>query len=249
MEFRLEAFSPDGSEGHLPEGTRLEDLPTKFCAAPECKNGKDLKKCSRCKSAMYCSSACQKRDWPNHKAQCLLNVTQAASFGGFDNEPPLQRHLRHFTARFEGSLTCAAIVALGICHDFANAGRKALVIALTPRAHEHPGARFLVRSVTVMTMTQLETFMHILEPAGGAATLAQHQLERAKIRERHSGAKDFTAALLYATGGEWEGTAMRFKPICVDRAMAASPAFRDETLDWETTLRIQVERDMPARAT
>ena len=31
---------------------------------------KNLKKCSRCKAVSYCSRACQKQDWPQHKLTC-----------------------------------------------------------------------------------------------------------------------------------------------------------------------------------
>ncbi|KAK8074567.1 hypothetical protein PG997_009230 [Apiospora hydei] len=37
----------------------------------------DSQRCGRCKSAFYCSKACQVRDWPFHKLLC-------ASFGAFD---------------------------------------------------------------------------------------------------------------------------------------------------------------------
>ena len=29
-----------------------------------------LKKCGRCQSALYCSSDCQRSDWPSHKSAC-----------------------------------------------------------------------------------------------------------------------------------------------------------------------------------
>ena len=32
--------------------------------------GGDFKRCSRCKAAFYCGPACQKKDWPTHKAAC-----------------------------------------------------------------------------------------------------------------------------------------------------------------------------------
>ena len=35
-----------------------------------------LKKCSRCKKVMYCSTACQSKDWPRHKkAECFQHIT------------------------------------------------------------------------------------------------------------------------------------------------------------------------------
>jgi len=32
-----------------------------------------MKKCSRCRKATYCSVECQRSDWDQHKAQCLIN--------------------------------------------------------------------------------------------------------------------------------------------------------------------------------
>ncbi|KAF8878364.1 hypothetical protein CPB84DRAFT_1688354, partial [Gymnopilus junonius] len=32
----------------------------------------DLKVCSGCKVAKYCSKQCQKEDWKNHKKECTI---------------------------------------------------------------------------------------------------------------------------------------------------------------------------------
>ncbi|KAI0667949.1 hypothetical protein C8Q78DRAFT_1081818 [Trametes maxima] len=40
-----------------------------FCGRPPCTAVK-LLSCSACKKAQYCSQACQKGDWPNHKTHC-----------------------------------------------------------------------------------------------------------------------------------------------------------------------------------
>lgn len=41
------------------------------CASPLCDGASaELLKCSGCKAVYYCSTACQKADWKNHKAQC-----------------------------------------------------------------------------------------------------------------------------------------------------------------------------------
>merc|ERR1712098_443921 len=36
------------------------------------KSEKQFQKCSRCRSVFYCSKACQKSDWPNHKQICKI---------------------------------------------------------------------------------------------------------------------------------------------------------------------------------
>lgn len=52
------------------------------CGASDCpKNNSSetnsdqkLLNCSACRSQSYCSSDCQRRDWPNHKVQCKLTL-------------------------------------------------------------------------------------------------------------------------------------------------------------------------------
>ena len=43
--------------------------PEKGCNLPGC-SAEALKRCGGCKSALYCSSAHQKEDWPSHKEFC-----------------------------------------------------------------------------------------------------------------------------------------------------------------------------------
>lgn len=47
----------------------------------------DARRCERCKSSLYCSSVCQKDDWPTHKLLC-------AKFADFDAEKrPTNNHI------------------------------------------------------------------------------------------------------------------------------------------------------------
>jgi hypothetical protein len=46
-----------------------------FCAqAPKCslcsKHLSKIRACSKCRTALYCSSDCQKKHWPKHKTEC-----------------------------------------------------------------------------------------------------------------------------------------------------------------------------------
>lgn len=51
-----------------------DDVKGKTTAVNTCRNckntGGDMKHCSRCSLATYCSKACQQLDWPAHKAHC-----------------------------------------------------------------------------------------------------------------------------------------------------------------------------------
>lgn len=42
--------------------------PTLICKI--CFKTKNVKRCSRCQAAFYCSNVCQRIDWPTHKPQC-----------------------------------------------------------------------------------------------------------------------------------------------------------------------------------
>ncbi|KAG0232834.1 hypothetical protein BGW42_007843 [Actinomortierella wolfii] len=53
------------------EDALVEDMTVKKCALPGCRLMKeDLKQCSKCKSAWYCSKQCQVEDWKSHKTTC-----------------------------------------------------------------------------------------------------------------------------------------------------------------------------------
>lgn len=43
-------------------------------ACPICGTPAVLQKCGKCKSAKYCSRECQRKDWPNHKKICLIQL-------------------------------------------------------------------------------------------------------------------------------------------------------------------------------
>jgi hypothetical protein len=60
----------------LPSGEKLASLENpalRRCANCDKKAapGKELKRCTRCKSTFYCDAACQRGHWPDHKISCL----------------------------------------------------------------------------------------------------------------------------------------------------------------------------------
>jgi hypothetical protein len=46
-----------------------------LCCNPVCSGHLNLKQCSRCRTVRYCSSECQKKDWPRHKTACIPKET------------------------------------------------------------------------------------------------------------------------------------------------------------------------------
>ncbi len=37
----------------------------------------ELKRCGRCKKALYCGTACKNKDWPIHKKECFAPLMEA----------------------------------------------------------------------------------------------------------------------------------------------------------------------------
>ena len=59
----------------------------------------DVKACSGCNSVMYCSKACQKLHWKDHKASCKEYANNLSNKTGFNahkwfNSMPMMQHMR-----------------------------------------------------------------------------------------------------------------------------------------------------------
>ena len=54
----------------------LPGTPCTSCGSKTDKNGKALSRCARCKLRSYCSKDCQKKHWPEHKAECKAAQTK-----------------------------------------------------------------------------------------------------------------------------------------------------------------------------
>lgn len=50
------------------------------CSNPGC-TAQGTKRCARCKEASYCSTLCQKENWPTHKHSCKSLTTDSSSDG------------------------------------------------------------------------------------------------------------------------------------------------------------------------
>ncbi|KAF7334540.1 hypothetical protein MVEN_02283800 [Mycena venus] len=243
------------------EGIQEEDLPneltTRVCDVRECKNYKGLSKCNRCRTAMYCSKECQKADWPHHKPYCTMVKNfppeKDPQTGG---EPPLQRHLRLWTARFNGSLVCAAIVALDLNNHPENIDDFGIVVTLHPRPHKEAGARFQFISAVVTPMAEMvvKFIMALGGAEHGKTLLKMHQQHRDELKARTNGMEDYATMIVIATNtGEHAlpgglATEIRFKPLGIHKNFVRSAQLNDQSLDWYSNLKIQVNRDIPNQA-
>ncbi|KAJ6589334.1 hypothetical protein B0H19DRAFT_1103618 [Mycena capillaripes] len=247
--FKVGVIAPEGAEEIV-----ANKLTTRVCDALDCKNHEDLHKCARCKTAMYCSKECQKADWSRHKPYCKM-VTEfpPATDPDTGGEPPLQRHLRLWAARFNNSLVCAIIVALELNKHPKNIDNFGLVVTLHPRPHAEAGARFHLVSAVVMPMAELVvTFVDVPARPGHGSTLMQlHKEHRDELKARTKGMEDYATMVIvamnkgpHALPGGLQ-TEIRFKPLGVHKKLIRSAQLNDPTLDWLTTLRNQVDGDHP----
>ncbi|KAJ7086799.1 hypothetical protein B0H15DRAFT_950311 [Mycena belliarum] len=261
-------------EGTGAENTMPQQWTTRMCDLRDCENHTNLKECARCKTAMYCSKECQKADWAHHKPMCKLGSDfPPATDPETGGEPALQRHLRLWTARFNGSLVCATIVALELNKHPENIDKWGLLINLQPRPHNEAGSRFALVSAVVTPMPQLADLMSLQSlqaqgPNTGPGVMELHKQHRDALKKRSAGQEDYATVIVVARnagphtlpGGmsmEIRRVAFlldlscmttsyhRFKPIQVHRKLVRSAQLNDSTLDWHLSLKTQVEHDMP----
>ncbi|KAJ7641253.1 hypothetical protein FB45DRAFT_1124841 [Roridomyces roridus] len=251
----ISAEGVSDGELNLDPETLLSRLAVRMCDRRDFNNhdGK-LDKCSRCKTAMYCSKDYQRHDWPLHKPACQLASTFAPD--PVTGEPALKRYLRLWTSRFNGSLVCATIVALKLNAHPSNIDNFGLIINLRPRPHTDSGARFELISV-VKPMLEIQFMMTIAEGIttsklnGESRLLEMHAQHRTAVKRSSHGQEDYATVLVvahndgpYAIPGAVEKE-IRFKPIGAHKRMVRSPVLTDPNLDWYTTFRYQVQENLP----
>lgn len=115
---------------------------------------------------------------------------------GYD-EPPLRRHLRHWTSRFDNSLRLAALLALDIANHPENLDKKGLMVFLHPRPHANSGSRFSLVSAVVEDLAVIERIMG--SSPDGAEMLQLHKKERQAARNKSGGEDDFALCMVIAT--------------------------------------------------
>lgn len=62
----------EGNEKTLSERTFILNMDACASCKQHATTEIKLKKCARCISTYYCSAACQKKDWPQHKKVCQI---------------------------------------------------------------------------------------------------------------------------------------------------------------------------------
>ena len=83
-EWETDSSSNDESSSDLH--SRTGEPPPKSCNACsklEASSEEPLKRCGRCQDVRYCSTDCQKSDWPSHKSNC--KKPDSTSSGGLSN--------------------------------------------------------------------------------------------------------------------------------------------------------------------
>ncbi|KAJ6535744.1 hypothetical protein B0H19DRAFT_434463 [Mycena capillaripes] len=230
-----------------------EESAVQFCSMDQCFNYKDLKSCSRCKSARYCSVECQRNNWKQHKPVCNHNVGQFALADG--EEPLLERNLRHWAVRFDATLLSACIRGLNLKFEWERIGQGGLVLFMEPRLHANVGSRWRIQNAGVF---ENKVILDMLDKVGMAEQYLQHVLPmhneaRERLQKSTSGTADYASVFMIAGNlgpdaldGDHPPT-FRFKPMDVFRATVADMPMAQYDGDWLEDLKRQVYEDHPLK--
>ncbi|KAF9465876.1 hypothetical protein BDZ94DRAFT_272713 [Collybia nuda] len=219
------------------------------CCSIPCQRTEKLRNCSRCKTASYCSTACQKEDWPKHKDQCLLQQRLRESID-VTGETTLSRSLRHFTARFEPSFITAISGLLNFRRSPENVESLALLLVVVPHATKKTG-RFVLKELMIYPITEFVDLIKSIDPRS-REIFELHKTMREEFQRENDGQYDYATMAVMAKNegpGRIPGDMpliFRFKPIAISWPIInESPIFANPAVDWSAILKMQIERDMP----
>ncbi|KAF8516475.1 hypothetical protein JB92DRAFT_3114109 [Gautieria morchelliformis] len=150
------------------------------CQSPSChRMGADMRTCSGCRQAHYCSAQCQKNDWKSHKILCKNNSkekararadTEAAKAHGGEAQldiPRLFSDLKQWTRTQRPLLTWAAAHALQVRSNPSNASTLCLKLDLERTSCPVPPGSFKLERMSVVNITEFLSLVREKSPEQG----------------------------------------------------------------------------------
>ncbi|KAF7290117.1 FAD-binding PCMH-type domain-containing protein [Mycena chlorophos] len=175
---------------------RYNNVLQEECFYPPCTNSKSesggkLRACAGCSvagkgMAVYCSTQCQKSDWPRHKPQCKQRRQERSALPAVASKTI--DDLVVWDRKHRAKLIAAAISALDLCHYPENADEYLFVVALV----DTPGAkhRFTIRHANAISFD-------VYEELFGGAKIAGYPREDQRIGQERAKEKGGPAAISF----------------------------------------------------
>ncbi|KAJ7254726.1 hypothetical protein C8J57DRAFT_1346510 [Mycena rebaudengoi] len=227
-----------------------EDGAVSHCSMEGCIFRGPMKACAHCKSAWYCSVQCQKKHWELHKPICNQILEH---IGHTPEEPLLDRHLRHWTLRFEATMLNACIRGLNLKHEWDRIEKEGLVILLQPRPHSRLGSRLHIHRAGVYKNEVIHSMLDALGVnAEHRNRLLPLQMEaRQRLQERTCSLADqaYIFAIARNDGpNAIEGrhpSALRILTPTIYKPQVVSMPMTEYDGDWLQDLKDQIHGDCP----
>ncbi|KAJ7190802.1 hypothetical protein GGX14DRAFT_407665 [Mycena pura] len=239
---------PDGGKKPSTKesaASRLELSPDLISLAEPCKNSEDA-------NVKESEAGGAEKHWELHKPMCGIIVEHMKRHPGHE-EPLLDRHLRHWTLRFEATILRACIRALNLKHEWDRIEKEGLVILLQPRPHANLGARLRIKRAGVFKHAAIRSMLDALGGGGEHHDrAAKVQMEhRQRLQERTHGWADQAYIFIIARNDgpdAFEGrqlSAFRVLTTAVYKPQVISMPTTEYDGDWLQDLKDQTHNDRP----
>jgi hypothetical protein len=190
------------------------------------------------------------KHWEVHKPKCnhiLEHIKRTPE------EPLLDRHLRHWSLRFEATMLNACIRGLNLKHEWDRIEKEGIVILLQPRPHSHLGSRLHIHRAGVYKNEVIHSMLDVLGvDAKHRDQLLPLQMEaRQRLQERTRGLADqaYIFAIARNDGpNAIEGrhpSALRILTPTVYKPQVVSMPMTEYDGDWLQDLKDQIHNDRP----